>query len=174
MLLSTRFYVDKPFMRNDLYGLCLDWLSTSSYYDFNVDSMKDIDLNNADDTVFISENERAKITVNGYETRFVLQIANEDEDVKTVTTFVLDDSSDIPSLYVSQDKTTQVMQVDAKPLYPHLPTLLKNVFWNEFGGEDGNLMTQMTAHQIGKRDTEWVFELLTGKREYLLPVLFQF
>ena len=171
MLLNTRFNVDKALTRTVFVELIKGWLSESERYsDF---TLEDFDWESDEYQDELSDLS-VKIIVNNYEDRFIFQMINNDaeEGATYTTTYVLDDKSDVPSIQLTQEKLLTQMTLSQGRDYAKLPVLLKNIFWNEYGGDDNGLLTDNKAFVLRKDDIELGVKLLKNLKDLRNPIVY--
>ncbi len=171
MIFNTRFYVDKGFDRHILLDLMSEWLSTSDNY-----FIPDIDFDFSSDELDIAaEDGSQRLVINNYTDRFIMQLSvkSEAEGAEYTTYFVLDDMSDRPSLHVSQNKSFSAISIqNDKKTYVHVPTVLRSIFWNEYGGNDNGIITDDKPLILRKSSVDFLVDVLSQKTQFLNPIVY--
>ena len=183
MLLNTKFVVDEALTRSELLRLANEWLHKSRHYDISLDG-----YNGSDEEYIIeSANSSKKIIVGNYESSLLLQIIcscainnNDDDDdddtpdesATYTTNYVLDDSSDVHMLHVSQEKVLTELTLNKKRPYVKLPILMKTIFWNELGGIDEGLITDDKPYFLRKTDMELAKNIINQTVDFCNPIVY--
>jgi len=169
LLLNTRFNVSKDFDRLEFVKLIKNWLNQSQYLDITIDDFNfesDVDYQNS------AADGSCKIVINNYEKCFIFQFINNDEGSIFDTIYVLRDKDENPSLFVQQNHSYETYVFGARDPELKVPNLLKNIFWDEYGDMDQNLMTDNKALVLRKSDIKLATSIINHEMNYMNPVVY--
>lgn len=167
VLLNTKFYVSDEFNRQVLFDLIQSWLGLSKQYDLDVSAF---DFSQVDFKAELDDGSQC-IIINNYVDKFIYQVIKQDDVVKFINSFILDDKSDKPIMSVQLEKEYCQATVSKDKSFA-LPQLLKEVFWNEYGGNDNGLMTDDKAYIIRKSDVQMAYDIITKQMSCLNPIVY--
>ena len=184
MLLNTKFVVDNSLTRTEFLRLANSWLHNSPYYDISLD-----DYNGEDEEFSIESSDSSKkIMVCNYANVLLLSVINsclksacddEDDDyddrdtsVTYTTNYVLDDSSDEHIMHVSQEKVFTEMSLSKRRNVVKIPNLMKDIFWNEYGGIDNGLITDDKPLFLKKTDIELAKKIVNQEIDFYNPIVY--
>lgn len=182
MLLNTTFVVDNALTRSELLRLANEWLNKSRYFDITLEEYNGTDVEYSIE----SEDGSRKLIVGNYSTVLLLQvicnsIPNADDDSEDsddtesatyTTNYVLDDTSEKHMLHISQEKIFTEISLTKKHPHVKLPILMKDVFWNEYGGIDGGLVTDDKPYFLRKNDIELAKGIIRQTLDFCNPVVY--
>lgn len=186
MLLNTKFVVDNQLTRTEFLKLANSWLHTSSYYDITLD-----DYNGQDEEYIIeSKDGSKKIIIGNYTNVLLLSVTNsciksicddideeddydeKDESVTYVTNYVLDDKSDVHVMHISQEKNFTELSLSRRRNVIRIPNLMKDIFWNEYGGIDNGLVTDDKPYFLKKTDIELATKIVNQELDFYNPIVY--
>lgn len=169
MLLNTRFYVDKAFDRQMFLAKINSWLQNSNNF-----TLPEIEFDFKQDELIVeSESKDQRVNIYNFDDRFALQVTVNSEGATYTTTFVLDDKSDKHSLHLSQNKVFTTISVENdKRQAVNLPNIVKEIFWDECGDYDGDIMTDDKPLLLRKNMVDMAANILSQKNTYLNPVVY--
>lgn len=164
MLLNTRFYVDKTFCRQMFLDKLSDWLSCSNDYALP-DIVFDFDQEEA---VLVSVAGDQKLTIYNFEDRFAVSLVVDSGGATDTINFVLDDKSENPSLQLSQNRVfNTISSENDRRRDVNLPDVLRNIFWDEYGCYDSNIMTDNRPLLVRKDMIEFAADILLQKKIHI-------
>lgn len=169
VLINTRFYTDPAFTRSVFFDLITRWLRSSSFADISIDGF---DFGQDEFFACSEEDKERSLSIGNYEKVFILTHSNPDKDSTYITSYVLDDTSDKPSLYLHQEKTFTKASFASQNADIQFPDLLKSIFWNEYGGNDNGLMTLSEPIILRKSDVGLAKEIINNTSAFLNPVVY--
>lgn len=140
LLLNTRFAVTEDLTRETFINMFRLWQQSSVYADCNVP--EDV----LDKGEFVSESgpddEKRKISIFPLEDLLGIVVESKDKGSSWKLTYGFHDREEVPFVTVTLDKTTMSLSSDDEF---HLPGFLKQLFWNEYGGDDHGFTTDNRA-----------------------------
>ena len=182
MLMNTKFFVSSELTRQEFLRLTNEWLHRSSYYDISLD-----DYNNIDDEYTVeSEDGTKKIVIGNYAEALTLQIVNicprilddtddDDDQVESstyYTNYVLIDTDEKPMLHISQEKVFNELSLSRRRSVVRIPNLMKDVFWNEYGGMDNDLVTEDKPLFLRKSDMALAKQIVNQEIDFCNPIVY--
>lgn len=167
-LINTRFFVTKELTRRVFWQMAKSWWATSDFYDF---PESDFDFQQEEYYMASSDNKQT-VHISHYDTCFILQLSTESEQDRYETSFVLDDVSEQYSIQVVQEHVLLSASTENKRPRTHLPNLMKDIFWSEYGDFDGKFLTNNRPYIFGKADAKWLADFLNGKTAGLNPIVY--
>lgn len=169
MLLNTRFYVEKELNRQLLLAKVRSWVHSSSNFE-----LPDIEFDFEQEEMTVeSESKEQRLNIYNFDDRFAIQVVVNSEGATFTTTFVLDDKSDKPSLHLSQNKVFNTISAENdRRQTVNLPKVLKDIFWDECGDYDGDIMTDDKPLLLRKNMVGLAADILSQKNTYLNPIVY--
>ena len=169
MLLNTRFYVEKELNRQLLLTKIRSWIHNSSNFE-----LPDVEFNFEQEELMVeSESKEQRLNIYNFDDRFAVQVVVNSEGATFTTTFVLDDKSDKPSLHLSQNKVFNTISAEnSRQQAVNLPKVLKDIFWDECGDYDGDIMTDDKPLLLRKNMIDLAAGILSQKNAYLNPIVY--
>lgn len=167
-LLNTRFYVDRSLSRQKFLNFVRQWIVGSSAVDVSLEGF-DFDCES-----FENESEsHQRIEICNYSDIFLLSYICPGNGGSVYSTrYVLDDKSDKPSMYLSQTKSFTKATLNDKQESVDIPEPIKQLFWNEYGGDDNGLITDSSPIVLRKTDAEKAKAILDNADKYLNPIVY--
>ena len=94
---------------------------------------------------FLEDTEQEKLSLYGTDTHLAMQLQRKEPNVLLSDTYVLTTYQEVPVLFVQ----TEVFRRNASaPAFEHameLPEVIRNLFWQEYGGVDHEIPTDNRA-----------------------------
>lgn len=174
VLFNTQFYVNADFDRHILLKFLKDWLISSKRYVFSdkeINSIKEDELNY--DKVFEAYSEKnpeIHQELMLYDMKDACSIhlkVTEGSDIFT-NTYVLRGSV----MAISLSKYSKEATIQQSQTQVNIPKLMRQIFWEEYGGMDGDLPTDDKVICIRKSNIQTAADIITGNVKHINPVVY--
>ena len=165
MVLQTKFAVDPAFTPLIFSDMLSQWLHDSDEYRFD-------EINPCDgDYELDSEDGSQRFRSYRDEDKMAFQLVKKTEKEEWILTCVLRCFEDRSVFFIQRDRTllevTKCSEEDVS-----IPDLVFRIFWEEYGGMDGNLLTTDQPKVLRKSDISFAVQLLKDTQTYLNPVVY--
>lgn len=174
VLFNTQFYVNADFDRHILLKFLKEWLISSKRYVFlnqEIDSIKEDELNY--DKVFEAYSEKnpeihQELMLYDMEDACSIHLkVTEGSDIFT-NTYVLRGSV----MAISLSKYSKEATIQQSQTQVNIPKLMRQIFWEEYGGLDGDLPTDDKVICIRKSNIQTAADIITGNVKHINPVVY--
>ena len=174
VLFNTQFYVNADFDRRILLKFLKEWLISSKRYVFSdeeINSIKEDELNY--DKVFEAYSEKnpeIHQELMLYDMKDACSIhlrVTEGSDIFT-NTYVLRGSV----MAISLSKYSKEATIQQSQTQVNIPKLMRQIFWEEYGGMDGDLPTDDKVICIRKSNIQTAADIITGNVKHINPVVY--
>lgn len=172
ILLNTTFHLDPScFDRRTFFDIIVKWAEYSKFCHLSFDGF-DWD---ADEFKIASEDGCEQAVINNLDDVFAVQLTSPGDKSSTyVTTYVLrGDKTGVPVMHVLQEKIFQSVSLDSSDdISVNMPNILKDIFWNEYGGDDNGILTDIRPIILRKSDIDLGVKILTNRDSFTNPVVY--
>ncbi len=174
VLFNTQFYVNTDFDRRILLKFLKEWLISSKRYVFlnqEIDSIKEDELNY--DKIFEADSDKnpeIHQELMLYDMKDACSIhlkVIEGSDIFT-NTYVLRGSV----MAISLSKYSKEATIQQSQTQVNIPKLMRQIFWEEYGGMDGDLPTDDKVICIRKSNVQTAADIITGNVKHINPVVY--
>lgn len=174
VLFNTQFYVNADFDRRILLKFLKEWLISSKRYVFlnqEIDSIKEDELNY--DKIFEADSDKnpeIHQELMLYDMKDACSIhlrVTEGSDIFT-NTYVLRGSV----MAISLSKYSKEATIQQSQTQVNIPKLMRQIFWEEYGGMDGDLPTDDKVICIRKSNVQIAADIITGNVKHINPVVY--
>lgn len=174
VLFNTQFYVNADFDRRILLKFLKEWLISSKRYVFldqEIDSIKEDELNY--DKTFEADSDKnpdihQELMLYDMEDACSIHLkVTEGSDIFT-NTYVLRGSV----MAISLSKYSKEATIQQSQTQVNIPKLMRQIFWEEYGGMDGDLPTDDKVICIRKSDVQIAADIITGNVKHINPVVY--
>ncbi|MBO5435134.1 hypothetical protein J6A31_04860 [bacterium] len=167
VVLNTTFSVDKSLTRQELFNLAVNRANMSAQ---NAVNLSEYDWANEEQ---MFESPHYVVEIMNYESLFVMKFINRSDSTVYTTTYMLDDKSDSPSIHISQEFVSNKISAQVhKYTDVTIPELMKDIIWNEFGGEDHGIYVNDEPLVVRKNDCDLAKSMLCNEIEYDNPIVY--
>lgn len=174
VLFNTQFYVNADFDRRILLKFLKEWLISSKRYVFldqEINSIKEDELNY--DKIFEAYSEKNP------EIHQELMLYDM-EDACSIHLKVIEGSDIFTNTYVlrgsvmaiSLSKYLKEATIQQSQTQVNIPKLMRQIFWEEYGGMDGDLPTDDKVICIRKSNVQTAADIITGNVKHINPVVY--
>lgn len=174
VLFNTQFYVNADFDRRILLKFLKEWLISSKRYVFldqEIDSIKEDELNY--DKTFEADSDKnpdihQELMLYDMEDACSIHLkVTEGSDIFT-NTYVLRGSV----MAISLSKYSKEATIQQSQTQVNIPKLMRQIFWEEYGGMDGDLPTDDKVICIRKSNIQIAADIITGNVKHINPVVY--
>lgn len=174
VLFNTQFYVNADFNRHILLKFLKEWLISSKRYVFldqEISSIKEDELNY--DKTFEADSDKnpdihQELMLYDMEDACSIHLkVTEGSDIFT-NTYVLRGSV----MAISLSKYSKEATIQQSQTQVNIPKLMRQIFWEEYGGMDGDLPTDDKVICIRKSNVQIAADIITGNVKHINPVVY--
>lgn len=174
VLFNTQFYVNADFDRCILLKFLKEWLISSKRYVFldqEISSIKEDELNY--DKTFEADSDKnpdihQELMLYDMEDACSIHLkVTEGSDIFT-NTYVLRGSV----MAISLSKYSKEATIQQSQTQVNIPKLMRQIFWEEYGGMDGDLPTDDKVICIRKSNVQIAADIITGNVKHINPVVY--
>lgn len=174
VLFNTQFYVNADFDRRILLKFLKEWLISSKRYVFldqEIDSIKEDELNY--DKTFEADSDKnpeihQELMLYDMEDACSIHLkVTEGSDIFT-NTYVLRGSV----MAISLSKYSKEATIQQSQTQVNISKLMRQIFWEEYGGMDGDLPTDDKVICIRKSNVQIAADIITGNVKHINPVVY--
>lgn len=174
VLFNTQFYVNADFDRRILLKFLKEWLISSKRYVFldqEISSIKEDELNY--DKTFEADSDKnpdihQELMLYDMEDACSIHLkVTEGSDIFT-NTYVLRGSV----MAISLSKYSKEATIQQSQTQVNIPKLMRQIFWEEYGGMDGDLPTDDKVICIRKSNVQIAADIITGNVKHINPVVY--
>lgn len=165
MVLQTKFAVDATFTPLVFSDILSEWIMDSEEYHFDSLSLCDGD--------YELDTEDGKERFRSYRDndKMAFQLVRKTEKEEWILTCVLRCFENQSVFFLHRDRTSlEVAKCSEDDV--SVPDLIFRIFWEEYGGMDGDLLTTDQPKVLRKQDVSFAVDMLKGTRSYLNPVVY--
>lgn len=121
---------------------------------------------------FLEDTEQEKLSLYGTDTHLAMQLQRKEPNVLLSDTYVLTTYQEVPVLFVQ----TEVFRRNASaPAFEHameLPEVIRNLFWQEYGGVDHEIPTDNRALVLHKTQVALAEQILSQSLDFFNPIVY--
>lgn len=174
VLFNTQFYVNADFDRRILLKFLKEWLISSKRYVFldqEISSIKEDELNY--DKTFEADSDKnpdihQELMLYDMEDACSIHLkVTEGSDIFT-NTYVLRGSV----MAISLSKYSKEATIQQSQTQVNIPKLMRQIFWEEYGGMDGDLPTDDKVICIRKSNVQIAADIIAGNVKHINPVVY--
>lgn len=165
ILLSTKFPVISELTPEILSDLLSDWIGSSNHYSLSVD------YNGESEYEVSSEDEKQVLKIYRTDDKFAIQLTKTDDTSIYTNTYILSTVGEQPLVFV------QLAREFLKPTQQRysslrVPKLMRMIFWQEYGGMDGNILVDDKSLIIRRNNMEIAKRIVLNEFSYINPIVY--
>lgn len=169
LLFNAKFAVSKDLSRQGFLDMLIRHLTSSSDYRFELDS--GIDVSKELDYEAVSDDNLHKFMLYVTNKHLAVRISRQESSLILTDTYVLADVGCVPVMSVQLDRSLRCPSVQPESV-PEIPYVIRNMFWEEYGGVDHDVVMDDKPYRIRKENVEFVESVLANKIELFNPVAY--
>lgn len=163
ILFSTKFAIAKDFTQDVLLDMLREWISESNNYSIPFQYKDEPDYSAQSDDGC----QRLALYRDTDCLAFQLQVL--DEKSLFINTYIL--RSDMNVMFIRLEKEMKEGTISFEKTW-NLPRLMRQIFWDEYGGDDNGIQTDDKPTLLRKRDIQHVCDIASGKATHINPIVY--
>lgn len=167
ILLNTKFAVDESLTKDAFFQLIKSRLNQLDYHGLNSDNKSLLDFESMPEEFQSVEpyNNMAIYFASFDDMLIYQQVTKSLEESATYSTqYVFNEA--LHKIQIMKERNTESLSLEKDDFVFELPSLLKELFWQEYVGEDNGLILDNRAYILKKNDVDWIKDVLFGKKKY--------
>ena len=169
ILLNTKFAVDESLTKDVLFGLIKSRLEELDYHGVDADNKSLLDFDEIPEeyqTVAQAVADLMSIYLASFDDVLLYQQVSKcpSESASYTTRYVFNES--LHQIQITKERHTEALSLSEDDFVFELPSLLKELFWQEYVGKDNGLVLDNRAYILKKNDVDWIKDVLVGKKKY--------
>lgn len=165
ILLSTKFPVIPEFTADVLASMLQDWILESHHYNLPVDYKGESEYD------IVSDDEKQVLRIVRTEDKFAAQFSCTDDNSVYVNTYILSSSGETPLVFVQLTK--ELLKPTPQSYSPlRIPKLMRRIFWEEYGGMDGQILTDDKSLIIRKNNVDIAKKIVLNEELFVNPIVY--
>lgn len=165
ILFQTKFPISEELTYPIFLDMLSEWIRKSKHYD-----LQPVFEESTGEFIFESDTEKLMVYVT--ETFLAAQLCHrKDSDVYT-NTYILTHVDEVYLAGIRLERSVLEISSEEVSLTFRLPRLLRELFWQEYGGQDGPLFVDDKSYILRKNDTALVEMIFDVNQSMINPVVY--
>lgn len=172
LLFNAKFAVSKDLSRQIFLDMLLSHVIKSGDYRFEVDVGLDITKNREYEAV--SADRMHKFILYVTDEQLAIQISRQNDSSISTDTYILANADDTPVMSVQLDRSLCCLSVPSMRdgLIPDIPYVVRDLFWQEYGGVDHGIEMSDGPYRIRKKNIDFVKSIFSHEIELFNPIIY--
>lgn len=167
ILLSTKFPVISELTPEILSDLLSDWIGSSNHYDLPVDYHGDSEYE------VVSEDTKQVLKIYRTDDKFAVQLTKVDDTSIYTNTYILSMTDKRSQSVVFVQLAREFLQpVQQRNFSLRIPKLMRMIFWQEYGGMDGDIQVDDKSLIIRRNNMQIAKRIVTHETSYISPIVY--
>lgn len=166
VLFSTKFPVSSDFTQYGFLSMLRKYVLTSSEY--HICPVFD----NKISAEYIFEDNDEKLQVYRTSSYVAAYLSRCEGDKLFMDTYVLNQQNGVSMLFIRSEMMRKKMISEQMPLQRKVPALLQEIFWQEYGGMDNDILVDDKPILLRKTDIDLMQRLFVENQDFLMPILY--
>lgn len=165
VLFSTKFVVSSELTQDIFIRMLSEWIASSKHYEISVDYQNEPEYEVA------TEDKSEVLRIYRDENRIAVQLSKTDDSSVFTNTYVLKvvDERSVMFVELTKEVLQPTMQKDSTI---RIPKLMKEIFWQEYGGMDNDIFTDDKSLIIRRNNLNIAKGIVQNTKSYLNPIVY--
>lgn len=167
VLFHTEFVISDELDYDYFLQMVKEWISNSQYYNFS------FDYDGTDHYQQNSEDGKQSIVLYKLKDCMSVILRQETDDCVYTNSYVIANYNQRRVMSILLSRDTLALSCIANERFYHKPLLMKQLFWQELGGLDDDIMTEDKAIMLRKQNLSLAKKIISANQsDYILPIVY--